>query len=67
MRYYLDFNELNCSIKEELVEFATEDYLNQYGIDDIEEIISDTELDYDDLLSLKVSEHMARVTIKIKL
>lgn len=66
MDLYLDFNDLSCHLKERLLDFATEDYLNKYGREEIKKETFNSDLDYDDLLFSKISDHLSKITIKIK-
>ena len=67
MTYYLNFNELSCSAKEDLIDHVIEDYIRRYGVDDIHNELMESELDYDDIIFMKALEHMPTLDIAIKL
>ena len=67
MDYYLDFYELSCTAKDDLINFAVEDYIKRYGYDEIYNDMMGTDLDYEDVLFNKASEHLSTINIYIKL
>lgn len=63
MDYYLDFYELSCTTKDDLINFAVGDYLKRYVYDEIYNNMMDTE----SVLFHKASEHLSTINIYIKL
>jgi len=66
LEFYLGFNDLSCSAKKDLIDFALQDYISRYGVNDIHNEMMWTGLDFEDVAYLKASEHMETIDIVIK-